>query len=223
MPAGLLPVLWLLLSLLLLPAAMAVEAPRPAALPPTPAILLVASRQLTHPGFRETVVLVTRHGRGGPIGIIVNRPLKVSLRELFPSLPASETRPLHEGGPLERGQISYLFRSTEALPGTLVVSEQTYIGRSVPLLSELLRGSRPQHGLRVIAGYAGWAPGQLESEIARGDWLVLPVDGKAIFDRPVAAIWQELHQRATQMTTRAPGAGAVLISAALIPPPNDSP
>lgn len=188
--------------------------PEPAAQPPTPAILLIASRHLTHPGFRETVLLVTRHGRGGPLGVIVNRPLKLSLREVFPSLPANETRMLHEGGPVERGQISYLFRSPEPAPGTLLVAAQVHIGRSAALLSELLRGSRPHTGLRVVAGYAGWAPGQLESEIERGDWYVLPVDGNAIFDKPAETIWRDLHERATQTTARGRSDPAMLISAA---------
>ena len=114
---------------------LAAAAPTPPAPPPrlataSPSLLLVASRQLRSPGFRETVILVTRHGRGGPIGVILNRPLEISLKRLFPEVPEADKYRLHEGGPVERGQISYLFRGGDAVAGTLEVAEQTFIARS---------------------------------------------------------------------------------------------
>lgn len=167
-----------------------------------PSLFLVADRQLTHPSFRETVVLVTRHGRGGPIGVIVNRPLDVSLDKIFPTLDVKTRQVLHDGGPVERQLLSYIFRGGKPAAGTLAVAEKTYIARSSTLLAELLRGDRPHTGLRVVAGYAGWAPGQLENEINRGDWHVLPVDSTVLFDRPIGKMWSELHRRATQTTVR---------------------
>lgn len=165
-----------------------------------PSLLLVASRQITHPSFHEAVVLVTRHGRGGPIGVIVNRPLEIPLKSVFPALAERGADSLYQGGPVEPQQLSFLFRGGDAPAGTLVVAEQTYIARDPSLLSDLLLGLRPHTGLRVIAGYAGWAPGQLENEIARGDWHLLPVDSAALFDRPVTTMWADLYRRATQKT-----------------------
>lgn len=180
----------------------AAESPAPPAASTTPSLLLIASRQLTHPSFRETVILVTRHGRGGPLGVIINRPMEIRLDKVFPALPAAEKYVLHEGGPVEPRQISYIFRGREAPAGTLTVADKTFIARSQSLLNELLSGARPHTGLRVVAGFAAWAPGQLENEIRRGDWDVQPVDGGAVFDIPTAAMWGELHRRATQTNAR---------------------
>lgn len=194
----------LLLAFALLAGAPPCAADTPADPDTTPALLLIATPRLAHSGFRETVVLVTRHGRGGAIGLIVNRPLDVPLARLFPSLKPGGKDRLHQGGPVEPGQISYVFRGGDRPPETIVVAEQTYIARSADLLAALLRGARAHTGLRVVAGYAGWAPGQLENEISRGDWLVLPVDGTAVFDLPAASMWTTLLRRATQKTAAAP-------------------
>lgn len=212
----------ILLTLLPLLAA-AAAAQNPPAAPPrpttsSPSLLLVATRQLRHPGFRETVVLVTRHGRRGPIGVIVNRPLEITLKRLFPQAPDADKLFLHEGGPVERGQISYLFRSLEMAPGTIEVAEHTYIGRSPELLGDLLHGRRPHSGLRVIAGYAGWAPGQLENEVARGDWLVLPVTPATLFETPVTGMWQELYRRATELRAHKPEPADAVSAAGIAAP-----
>jgi putative transcriptional regulator len=61
-------------------------------------------------------------------------------------------------------------------------------------------------GLRVYAGYSGWAPGQLQREIHRGDWYLLPADADAIFSRDPAALWPELSKRAVLRHTRTPAA-----------------
>ena len=176
--------------------------PSPAAPPATPSLLLVASSKVIHPVFRETVILVTKHEDEGHIGIIVNRSLEIPLNLILPSLPGAEKHMLHRGGPVDPSQISFLFRGGDAEPGSLTVAKQTYFSSSASLLGQLLGGARNNSGLRVVSGYAGWAPEQLESEIARGDWHVLPVDSAILFDRPLAAIWPELYQRATQVSAR---------------------
>lgn len=166
----------------------------------TSSFFLVASRKLADPRFRETVVLVTRIGHRGPTGIIVNRPRDITLDKVFPAYPAARDIRLFAGGPVNPGQISYLFRGGEAVAGTLKVSGQVYLAYNRSLLGELLGGTRPHSGLRVVNGLAGWAPGQLEKEIARGDWYTLPVDDEAIFDHPAAEMWIELLHRATTIS-----------------------
>lgn len=165
--------------------------------PPKPGFLLVASRSLADPRFRETVLLVTRNRHSGPIGIIVNRPGELTLDTLFPSYPAAKNFKLFTGGPVNPKNISYLFRGNENAAGTLKVSGRVYLSYNMALLGELLSGTRTHSGLRVVNGLAAWAPGQLENEIARGDWHVLPVSDEVIFDRPPADIWPELFRKAT--------------------------
>ena len=165
---------------------------------PGASMLLIASNTLTDPRFSETVVLVTRHGRSPPIGVIVNRPMTSTLGLLFPKLPEAELkRPLEYGGPVAADQISFLYRSAEGSEDSIAVAPGVHLGRAGQTLSRLLRGEHPHRGLKVFVGYSGWAFGQLEKEIERGDWYVLPVDEKAIFDQPAATMWRELHRRAS--------------------------
>jgi putative transcriptional regulator len=162
------------------------------------AILLVASQQMADPRFRKTVLLVTRHGKTGPIGVIVNRPESVTLDKMFPEYPVAKELSLFNGGPVYPGQVSYLVRGGDAVERALAISSNIYLAYDLPSLDELLSGKRRYKDLRVMHGMASWAPGQLEYEIKLGDWDALPVDEAVIFDQPPAEMWQELHRRANR-------------------------
>lgn len=190
----------------------------PATAEPLPSLVLVASEQLDDPRFRQTVVLVTRHGgaRSGAIGIIVNRPLRTTLRQIFPKIPESADAPaLHYGGPVSPENLVYLFRTTQQVPAeVLEVHPRVYLAQSPALLGRLLHRELRADGLRVFAGYAGWAPGQLETEIRRGDWLLLPVGDDILFPSVPQGLWKELHRRASQRRTQAPAAPGEATAAA---------
>jgi putative transcriptional regulator len=179
-------------------------------------ILLVASRKIDDPHFQQSVVLVTRHGRSAPIGVIINRPLDKHLGDALPNLPGADKQRLHLGGPVAPNRLVFLFRGDSSPPGTIEVIDKVFFGQQASLLGDLLAGKQPQRGLRVFAGMAGWAPGQLENEIARGDWFVLPVDAAALFERPPESLWPELYRRATQTTAQGGALPPMLISAAPI-------
>lgn len=161
--------------------------------------LLVANKQMPDPRFRQTVLLITRHGNTGPIGVILNRPEDIKLDKIFPDYPAAKEFSLFYGGPVYPRQISYLIRGGETVAGTLTISSNIYLAYDMPILGELLGGKRHYKDLRVMHGLASWAPGQLEYEIKLGDWYVLPFDDAAIFDRPPAGMWQELYNRANSV------------------------
>ena len=168
-------------------------------------ILLVASTQMKDPRFARTVVLVTRHGRSPPLGVIINRPLDTPLGTVIPQLSDDEAkRLLFVGGPLDPTTLVYLFRSASGSGDAIAVAKDIHLGRSAAVLTELLTGQRPHSGLRVFAGYSGWANEQLENEIRRGDWHVLPIDRAVLFDKDVALIWPELIRRASQQSIRMP-------------------
>lgn len=168
-------------------------------------ILLVASTQMQDPRFQRTVILVTRHGRSPPLGVIINRRLKTGLGTLFPELPESEAkRPLFLGGPVAPNMLAFLFRSPTGSADAIAVAKETHLGRSAVTLDELLRGPRTHTGLRVFMGYAAWADGQLEREIAHGSWHVMPVAPEILFDKDVDQIWPELIRRASQKSIGLP-------------------
>ncbi len=159
------------------------------------AILLVASKKMADPRFRKTVLLVTKHGKSGPIGVILNRPESVTLDKLFPEYPAAKELSLFEGGPVYPGQVSYLVRGGDAAERTLEISSNIYLAYDLPYLEELLSGKRHYKDLRVLHGMASWAPGQLEYEVQLGDWDILPVDEAAIFEQSPSEMWKELNTR----------------------------
>lgn len=163
------------------------------------AFLLVSSQQMADPRFRQTVLVVTRHGKMGPVGIVINRPEDVMLDEVFPKYPAAKNTKVLNGGPVYPGQLSYLVRGGEAEKSTLKLSDNSYLGYDTKVLEEMLEGKRPYRNLLVAHGMASWAPGQLEHEISVGDWTSLPIDDALIFDRPSDTLWEELNRRATHM------------------------
>ena len=168
--------------------------------PQTPvSFLLVASKQMSDPRFRKTVLVVTTHGNTGPIGVIVNYSENIKLDKIFPDTLAAKELSLFYGGPAYPKQISYLVRGGESMKGALTISSNIYLAYDMPTLAELLNGKHPKKDLRVMHGLASWAPGQLEYEIKLGGWYVMPFDEAVIFDHPPAEIWQELYNRANSI------------------------
>jgi putative transcriptional regulator len=136
---------------------------------PMKSILLVARKNLPDPYFRDSVVLVTRSDGPAPVGVIVNRPTDVPLSRVFPDIEGlrSQDEKLFFGGPVMPGQLVVVFRAAVPPTEAIEVLEGVYMSPSGELLRELLGREPPIEGLRVFAGRAGWAPGQLESEVAR--------------------------------------------------------
>ncbi len=170
-------------------------------MPKTPgaSFMLIAGKQMPDPRFRKTVLVVTTHGKSGPIGVIVNRSEDIKLEQLFPDSSAAKELSLFYGGPAYPKQISYLVRGGAAVKGALTISSDIYLAYDIPTLGELLNGKSPKKDLRVMHGLASWAPGQLEYEIKLGSWYVMPFDETVIFDHPPAGIWQELYNRANSI------------------------
>lgn len=180
-------------------------------------ILLVASERMKDPRFKQTVVLVTRHGRSQrPLGVILNRPLAATLDRAIPDNPQAAQHRLHDGGPLARSQLVFLVQSAGMPAGTLAVAKDMYMGSNADSLLALLSAPTPANQMRVFSGFSAWAPSQLENEVGRGDWHILPVDAAELFSHPADALWPLLWRRATQIMTRAPASG--LLIAAASPP-----
>jgi putative transcriptional regulator len=171
-------------------------------------ILLIAAEGMADPRFRQSVVLVTRHGRSrSTVGVIVNRSLDVPLDRLFPEQKQAAMHRLHYGGPVAQGQIVFMVRSETAPAAAITLTERLFLSSDEKSLETLLETPTPATRLRVFTGFASWAPGQLEHEIDRGDWYLLPVDVDAIFSDPPHELWLKLWRRATQVMVKAPQPG----------------
>lgn len=168
------------------------------------AIFLVAKRGMRDARFRESVVLVTQPRHGGPWGVIVNRPLETRLADVFTDRESVKKSKdvLYFGGPVVPDGLVFLVRAAKPPPRSVPVLKDVYFTGDVDWIDEQLKRPDPTRGLRVYAGYAGWGEGQLQNELERGDWHVMPADAATVFDKDPALIWPELIQRASGKQTR---------------------
>ncbi len=163
--------------------------------------LLLAMPGITDANFTQSVTLVCLHTTEMAVGVIINRPTNLTLRELFDHLTlAPGTRseilnqPVYQGGPVqtERGFIVHspdcAGESTQSINGGLSMSS------SRDVLDAISQGKGPRQFL-VALGYAGWESGQLEREIGENAWLSTPADHDLIFDLPPEQRWQAAAQR----------------------------
>lgn len=155
---------------------------------------LVAGRDLRDPNFAETVVLLIEYTADGAMGVVINRPTAVPLSEVFPEIEELRQRAdrVHIGGPVGRTQLLLLVQSPHRHEGAHQVFGDVYVSGSRALLHRLAGETATGEKFRAYAGYAGWAPGQLDHEVSRGDWHILPATAQTIFDAAPEAIWPEL-------------------------------
>ncbi len=168
-------------------------------------VLLVAKPELVDPNFRETVLLITQPVMGGgPLGVILNRPTELRLSEAWPDAGAvpEQFDHIYAGGPVARNQIIFLVRSDERIENGLRVLDNVYLSGDPELLKNIVAAEVKVKSLRAYAGYAGWAPRQLQMEIAAGGWYLVPADADTIFAADAAAMWPNLIRRITLRSTR---------------------
>ncbi|MCC6194016.1 MAG: YqgE/AlgH family protein [Burkholderiales bacterium] len=158
---------------------------------PLNTILLVARAELPDPNFKDSVVLVMNNIGRAPAGVIINRPTRIPVARLFPEIErlAQVDDKVYFGGPVQLGMVSFLFRADKPPEDASPVLDGVYISTNRDLLAKLLARNQPMEGLRIFVGYSGWSSGQLENEIARGDWSLAPADAAAIFERAPGAPW----------------------------------
>lgn len=147
--------------------------------------------------FAKTVILLIRYGSGGAFGVIVNRPTKFPLAKLLPDVSELQGRSdlIYVGGPVSLSRLTLLIRSGTAPPDAVHVTDNLYASGSLKALRAVAGGQLADASFRGYAGYAGWAPGQLESEIKRGGWYVVTADADAVFSKDPAGLWQRLVAR----------------------------
>jgi len=156
-------------------------------------ILLVARAELPDANFRDSVVLVMNNVGPAPAGVIVNRPTRIPVSRLFPDVErlARLGDKVYFGGPVAITSVSFLFRADSVPENATQAIDGVYFSTNPELLRKLLDRDKPMEGLRIFIGHSGWAPGQLEAEIARGDWTLAPADIGAIFDARPEHPWPE--------------------------------
>jgi putative transcriptional regulator len=168
---------------------------------------LVASRQLKDPNFAKTVVLLIEYDRSGAMGLIINRPTEMLLSAALPDMDELQdsTDTLFLGGPVGKSQILFLILSGNRPDDSRPVFDDIYVSSSRALLQTMANGREPGKKFRLYAGYAGWASGQLDREVARGGWHILRADVATVFDKAPSEIWPELIHRSSALWVMARG------------------
>lgn len=160
-------------------------------------VLLVASPSLEDPNFRQAVVLIMEHGPNGTLGLILNRSTKTLLSDVLPELTALKgtTYRVFSGGPVYRSNLLVLFRLLEPSADARPVFDGVYLGRTPRVIERIITRAKPTEAFRAFAGFAAWAPRQLEAEMLVGAWGVLPADSSSIFDQDPATLWEDCISR----------------------------
>ncbi len=156
--------------------------------------LLIAMPAMADPNFSTTVTLICEHNEDGALGIVINRPLDLTLAGLFEQLdvedpnPTAAARPVLMGGPVgpERGFV--LHNPGNTFENSLEVSSDIHLTLSRDVIDAMATGKGPEQSL-VALGYAGWEPGQLETEMLANSWLNVPASPDIVFDTPFNDRW----------------------------------
>ena len=157
--------------------------------------LLIAMPTMQDPRFERSVIFMCAHSSdGGAMGLIVNRKLpNLSFAELARQLeieasPSGRAITMHFGGPVETGRGFVLHSTDYQRDATVRLGSGIALTATVDILRAMATGEGPEHAILAL-GYAGWAPGQLETEIQRNDWLHCDADDEVVFDKPLADKW----------------------------------
>lgn len=164
--------------------------------------ILIAAPPVGDPNFDRTVVLLASHDEEGAFGWVINGAPVMSLSELLVradivqeevEVPGQVTR----GGPVSEEQVWLVYPESsklDGIDGQFEVAAGIWATASRTLLERIAAGERVS-GLRALAGYAGWAPGQLEREFQHGGWLPGPPAAELVFRTPQREVWQRAFER----------------------------
>ncbi len=150
---------------------------------------LIAMPSMADPYFSRTLTYICEHNDHGALGLVVNRPIDMTLQALFERLSLTLTdadaahAPIYFGGPVQTDRGFVLHAPAGSWQSTLRVRDAIGLTTSKDILEAVGRGEGPERML-VTLGYAGWSAGQLEHELSQNAWLTVEATDGIIFDTP---------------------------------------
>lgn len=158
---------------------------------PAKGMFLVATEEVDGPYFSKTVILLLHHDRTGSFGLVVNRPIDVSAMESLELREdlVSYSDSFYWGGPVSQTSVHALLRADSPPEKAEQIVDSVYL---VEIDEALLATEADTSTLRFFAGYAGWAAGQLQYELAFDSWLVVPASEALVFAENTSDIWYRL-------------------------------
>ena len=166
----------------------------------SPGQLLVAHPKAAPSMFSRSVVLLTEHNPNGHRGFILNKRIDMTLRDIARQhgMDIISDRSLYQGGPLQPHALTLLHSHEWYSSNTFPVAGQFHLSSDHLMMEKMQLGDVPRE-LRALAGWSGWKPGQLENEIARGDWLTCPADPHIVWHTKSENQWEAAVRLCSQI------------------------
>jgi putative transcriptional regulator len=158
--------------------------------------LLVATENMKDPRFVESVIYIVKHDDEGTLGLVINKPIARGpiddLLKGFGSEVQASKRDIviHYGGPVSTRQGFLLHSDDVMLESSMKTRDAIAMTSDIRMIEAIALGKGPQQFLFTL-GYAGWAPGQLEGELAINSWALVPADKSLIFDKDAEKKWRQ--------------------------------
>jgi putative transcriptional regulator len=163
--------------------------------------LLIASPSMEDPYFARTVTYICEHNEHGAMGLVINQPVGMKLKELVAQVD-DKAEVIDEkaqdiilaGGPVSQDRGFILHTTQPGWTSSLTMTPEVMVTTSKDIISSLGNKDAPEKSL-IMLGYAGWTAGQLEEEIQTSSWLMVEADTEILFDTPIHKKWETAVQR----------------------------
>ena len=159
-------------------------------------VFLVATHDLGGSYFSNSVIILAEYSHKGALGIIINRSSEIPLSEVLPDFKElkKDLGTLFIGGPVARFSPVLLLRTERETKYAYRIFGNTSYSTDIRSIMDFIINKNSNDRMRLYAGYAGWYAGQLESEVARGSWIVMKANQYTIFDKDPETIWHDLSR-----------------------------
>jgi putative transcriptional regulator len=166
--------------------------------------ILVAQPFLPDPFFRRAVVLMAEHNDEGSVGFVMNKPLKMRVKDLLTNLKEADF-PLYHGGPVSQDQLFFIHRLGTKIQESVHIGNGYYWnGNYADLISLIYKKQLRASDVKFFIGYSGWGEGQLEGELDHNSWFIADADYKNLMRDASSEIWgAELKKMGSKFATLA--------------------
>lgn len=153
---------------------------------------LIAMPSMEDSHFANALVYIAEHNEGGALGIVVNRPSNMKVKELFERVeiplhaPGFGDLPVYMGGPVQTHRGFVLYRTEGQWQACLRVNDEVSLCSSKDILESIGASGKPEQVI-ITHGYSSWDAGQLENELLQNAWLTVSASASILFDLPPEA------------------------------------
>lgn len=160
--------------------------------------MLIAEPFMQDPYFKRSVILLTEHSENGSFGLILNKPIPMYLNEAIENAPVFDSK-LALGGPVQKETLHYLHRFGDRIPNSTEVMDGVFWGGDFETVKQLMKsGELKPKDIRLFVGYAGWAEGQLKSEMESKSWIIGRATPKLLFTTKPESLWSDILSKMGQ-------------------------